>query len=347
MNNHSHQHSHDHGREISHSPQPSPRHGRGHSQGNGHDHGHDAHGHHHHGPGGHAHGVTDERRLMWAFVIIAVFMVVEIVGGVISGSLALLADAGHMASDAAALAFSWLAIRIGKREATARLSYGFRRVEILAAFVNGLALFAIAAWIVVEAVRRALEPAPILGGPMLAVAVAGLAANVAAFFVLFRGSHDNLNLRSALLHVVGDLLGSVAAIAAALVILGTGWTPIDPILSVLVAVIILKSAWGVVRSAGHILLEGTPPGVSIAEVKADLERHVPLVCDVHHIHVWSITADTHLLTLHVVPREGAAPREVIAAVSARLAERFGVDHVTIQVEESPCADPPGEGAVCC
>jgi len=323
------------------------KHGHDHSHDHGHDHGAQGHGHHHHGPGGHAHGVTDERRLMWAFVIIAVFMVVEIVGGVVSGSLALLADAGHMASDAAALAFSWLAVRIGKRAATEQLSYGFRRVEILAAFVNGLALFAIAAWIVVEAVRRWFEPAPILGGPMLAVAVAGLAANIAAFFVLFRGSHDNLNLRSALLHVVGDLLGSVAAIAAAVVILWTGWTPIDPILSVLVALIILKSAWGVVRSAGHILLEGTPPGVSIAEIKADLETQVLLVHDVHHIHVWSITADKHLLTLHVVPRGQAAPREVIGAVRARLAERFGIDHATIQVEESHCADLPGDRAACC
>ncbi|TFL08445.1 cation transporter [Pusillimonas caeni] len=318
-----------------------------HDHSHDHDHGGHGHAHHHHGPGGHAHGVTDERRLMRAFIIIAVFMVVEIAGGIWSGSLALLADAGHMASDAAALAFSWLAIRIGKRAATEQLSYGFRRVEILAAFVNGLALFAIAVWIVIEAARRWFEPGPILGGPMLAVAVAGLAANIAAFFVLFRGSQDNLNLRSAMLHIVGDLLGSVAAIVAALVILGTGWTPIDPILSVLVAVIILKSAWGVVRSAGHILLEGTPPGVSIPEIKDDLERHVSVVHDVHHIHVWSITADAHLLTLHVVPREGAAAQAVIGAVRARLAERFGIEHATIQVEESPCADLPGDRAACC
>jgi len=325
----------------------SKHHDHDHDNSHDHDHGGHGHAHHHHGPGGHAHGVTDERRLMRAFIIIAVFMVVEIAGGVWSGSLALLADAGHMASDAAALAFSWLAVRIGKRAATEQLSYGFRRVEILAAFVNGLALFAIAAWIVIEAARRWFEPGPILGGPMLAVAVAGLAANIAAFFVLFRGSQDNLILRSAMLHIVGDLLGSVAAIVAALVILGTGWTPIDPILSVLVAIIILKSAWGVVRSAGHILLEGTPPGVSIPEIKDDLERHVSVVHDVHHIHVWSITADAHLLTLHVVPREGAAPQAVIGAVRARLAERFGIDHATIQVEESHCADLPGDRAACC
>jgi len=218
---------------------------------------------------------------------------------------------------------------------------------MLAAFVIGLAVFAVAAWIVFEAARRWFEPGPILGGPMLAIAAAGLAANIAVFFVLFGGGRDNLNLRSAMLHIVGDLLGSVAAIAAALVILWTGWTPIDPILSALVAVIILKSAWGVVRSAGHILLEGTPPGVSTAQIKDDLERNVSFVHDVHHIHVWSITADTHLLTLHVVPCEGAAPQAVIGAVRARLAERFGIDHVTIQVEDARCDDLPGDRAACC
>lgn len=319
-------------------------HGRAHAEKGehaGHQHGH------HHGPGGHAQGVTDERRLLWAFAIIAVFMVVEVVGGVVSGSLALLADAGHMASDAAALAFSWLALRVGRRAATERLSFGYRRVEILAAFVNGLTLFLIAAWIVVEAVRRTLDPGPILGGPMLAVAVAGLVANIAAFVVLFKGSHENLNLRSAMLHVVGDLLGSVAAIVAAVIVLLTGWAPIDPLLSVLVAVIILRGAWGVVRSAGHILLEGAPPSLAIAEIKADLEQHVPLVCRVHHIHVWSITADRHLLTMHVVPRPDVAPQDVIAAASARLLERFGIDHVTIQVEEGGCTDPSDHSTVCC
>lgn len=308
---------------------------------------HEAHSHHQHGPGGHAHGVTDERRLLWAFAIIATFMVVEVAGGLISGSLALLADAGHMASDAAALAFSWLAIRVGKRAATGRLSYGFRRVEILAAFVNGLTLFVIAAWILAEAVQRMMDPGPILGGPMLTVAILGLLANVAAFLVLFKGSQENLNLRSAMLHVMGDLLGSVAAIVAAVIVLWTGWTPIDPILSVVVALIILKSAWGVVRSAGHILLEGSPPGMSVPEIKADLESQVPVVFNVHHIHVWSITADQHLLTLHVVPRQGVAPEAVIAAVGARLTERFGISHATIQVEDSGCADTASHNLTGC
>ncbi|MCK9516234.1 MAG: cation diffusion facilitator family transporter [Ottowia sp.] len=296
--------------------------------------------HHHDAEGGHshAHGVTDQRRLAWAFGIITAFMLLEVAGGLLSGSLALLADAGHMASDAAALAFSWMAIHIGKRAATGKHSYGFRRVEVLAAFVNGLVLFFIAIWIVVEAAHRLRNPAPVLGGPMLLVALAGLLANVAAFAILVRGSQDNLNLRSALLHVVGDLLGSLAAIGAALVILWTGWMPIDPILSVVVALIILRSAWQVVRAAGHILLEGAPAGINVHDLKADLEQHVPALDDAHHIHVWSITAEKHLVTLHATPAAGATATEVITGIRARLAERFGVDHVTVQVEDSHCHD---------
>lgn len=298
--------------------------------------------HHHDAQGGHshAHGVTDQRRLAWAFAIIGAFMLLEVVGGLISGSLALLADAGHMASDAAALAFSWLAIHIGKRAATGKHSYGFRRFEVLAAFVNGLALFFIAIWIVIEAGHRLLNPAPVLGGPMLLIAVAGLMANIAAFAILVRGSHDNLNLRSALLHVVGDLLGSLAAIGAALVILWTGWMPIDPILSVVVAVIILRSAWQVVRAAGHILLEGAPPGIAVSDIKADLEQNVATVANAHHIHIWSMTAESHLVTLHATPAAGASATEVISGIRARLAERFDVDHVTVQVEDGHCHDHP-------
>ncbi|TAL53156.1 cation diffusion facilitator family transporter [Pandoraea sp.] len=317
-----------------------------------HDHEHGAHGHDHaghnhtgHSHAGHSHaghdhlhGVADQRRIGWAFVIIAAFMCVEIAGGLLSGSLALLADAGHMVSDAAALGFSWLAIHYGRRPATAQLSYGYKRLEILAAFVNGCALFVIAAWIVIEAIQRFAAPVPVVGRTMLIVALVGLAANIAAFLVLHAGNRENLNLRGAWLHVMGDMLGSAAAIVAAGVILATGWTPIDPLLSIFVAVIILKSAWGIVKSSAHILLEGTPSGMSLADIKADLERHVPEVADAHHIHAWSITGERHMLTLHVHPAPGAASREVVAAVQRRLTERFNIEHVTVQVEEDTCFD---------
>ncbi|WP_287496136.1 cation diffusion facilitator family transporter [Pandoraea sp. CB10b_02] len=324
------------------------RHAHAHAQppnrgahGHGHEHGH-SHGHGH----SHTSGVTDQKRIGIAFVLIAAFMVVELIGGLLSGSLALLADAGHMVSDAAALAFSWIAIHYGKRPATLQLSYGYKRLEVLAAFVNGCALFVIAAWIVFEAIRRFYQPVPVVGMPMLVVAFAGLLANIAAFAVLHGGNRDNLNMRGAWLHVLGDMLGSVAAIVAACVILATGWTPIDPILSIFVAVIILKSAWGIVKSSAHILLEGAPAELSSEDIKRDLEANVPEVRNAHHIHAWSITGERHMVTLHVYPAAGVSTRQAVVAVQQRLATRFAVDHVTVQVEDEGCPDGPGPEGRC-
>lgn len=322
-----HHHDHSPGRSA-----PNTEHTHDHDHHDGQDHGHNHAGHNH------LHGVTDQRRIGWAFIIIAVFMVVEIIGGLMAGSLALLADAGHMVSDAAALGFSWMAIHVGRRPATAHLSYGYRRLEILAAFVNGCTLFVIAAWIVFEAIQRFSAPVPVAGKTMLIVAFAGLVANVTAFLILHGGNRENLNLRGAWLHVLGDLLGSVAAIVAAGVILFSGWTPIDPILSVFVALVTLKSAWAIVKSSAHILLEGTPEGVDLAEIRADLEENVVGVRNAHHIHAWSMTGERRMLTLHVHPLEGANPRDVVTAVQLRLAARFHVDHVTVQIEHDECAD---------
>ena len=314
----------------------------GHHPGHAHDHDHDHGGHgHSHAGHNHLHGVTDQRRIGWAFLIITVFMIVEVVGGFLSGSLALLADAGHMVSDAAALGFSWAAMHYGRRPATAQLSYGYKRLEILAAFVNGCALFVIAAWIIVEAIQRFFAPVQVAGNMMLIVALAGLASNIAAFVVLHGGNRQNLNLRGAWLHVLGDMLGSAAAIIAAGVILLTGWMPIDPLLSVFVAVVVLRSAWGIVRSSAHILLEGTPEGISLADIKADLEANLEEVRDAHHIHAWSITGEQHLLTLHVHPAQGTNARDVVTAVQRRLSERFDIDHVTVQVEDDVCIDIKG------
>lgn len=287
-----------------------------------------------HGPDdGHAHGVTaNERRVAIAFVLIGIFMLVEIIGGLLSGSLALLADAGHMVSDAAALAMSWLALRVGRRPADAARSFGYRRMEVLAAFVNGCALFAIAGWVVFEAIRRFADPVPVLGGPMLAVAIAGTLANLAAFWVMSGGDRENLNVRSAWLHILGDLFGSGAAILAAGIILWTGWSPIDPILSVVVALVILKSAYGIVRSSSHILLEGTPVSLNLGALRTDLETLLPPGSEVHHIHAWSLTSEQPLITLHVsgVP-EGRGP-SLLAAIEARLRDQYGIEHSTIQLE---------------
>ena len=300
---------------------------------------HDEHRHLHRHPG-HSDGadVTDERRIGWAFFIIFLFIFIEAAGGLVAGSLALLADAGHMVSDAAALGMSWAALRIGKRPADAVRSYGYRRLEVLVAFVNGCTLFVIAGWIVFEAARRFAAPVPVLGGTMLAVAVAGLVANVAAFFVLNGGNRANLNMRSAWLHVFGDLLGFVVAIVAAGVILWTGWSPIDPILSIFVALLILRSAGGIVKSSAHILLEGTPPGLDLNLLRADLAAAVPAVAEVHHVHAWLLTAEEPLVTLHVRCRPDADPASIIPVINSRLKDRFGIVHSTIQIDPVDCAD---------
>lgn len=323
-----HNHGHDQEGQVGH------RHPSGHDH-VGHEHGHRGHDHSH----GHTHGAgADERRIAWAFVIIFTFMFIEVAGGVISGSLALLADAGHMVSDAAALGMSWMALRVGRRPADSMRSYGYRRLEVLVAFANGCTLFAIAAWVVVEAIRRFTEPVPVLGGPMLAVAVAGLLANLVAFLVLNGGDRKNLNVRSAWLHVLGDLVGFIIAIVAALIILRTGWSPIDPILSVLVALLILKSATGIVRSSAHILMEGAPAELDVPALSADIIASVPSVQEVHHVHAWSLTQEQVMVTLHVRCGTDAVPDSVVPAINERLQKQFGISHSTIQIDHADCED---------
>ena len=294
---------------------------------------------HDHGAGPHRHAPTvtaeSERKVFHVMLLTGGFMLAEVVGGLISGALALLADAGHMLTDFASLLLAWLAFRLARRPADALRSYGWHRFEVLAAFVNGLSLFAISAWIVVEAAQRLFAPVEVLGGTMLAVAAAGLAVNAAAFWVLNRGGGENLNVRGAAVHVMGDLLGSVAAIAAAMIILWTGWTPIDPILSALVALLILRSAWTVTRASGHILLEGTPAGIDAARIGAAL-RTVPGVQDVHHVHAWSLTGERRMVTLHAVVDDAADQNGTVADISRILRERFGLDHATVQVERGGC-----------
>ncbi len=294
--------------------------------------------HSHHHDHRHSHVADGERRIFWVLVLTVVFMVVEAVGGWLSGSLALIADAGHMLSDAAALGLAWAAFRVGRRPSDAKRSYGYHRLQIIAAFANGLTLFAIAVWILAEAIGRLREPVPVLAGPMLAVATAGLVANLVAFVVLRSGDAANLNVRAALLHVLSDLLGSVGAIVAALVILATGWTPIDPILSVLLTALILRGAWDVTRRAGHVLMEGTPDGFDAGALRADLIAVVPGVLDVHHVHAWMLTAERPLVTLHVRLAASADPNTALAAIKLRLRERFGIAHSTVQIDPAECLD---------
>jgi len=282
------------------------------------------------------------RRVRIAFVITAAFTVVEAAGGFVANSLALLADAGHMLTDSMALGLALLAFRISTRPADTLRSYGYHRFQILAAFVNGLALIGIVVWICVEAVQRFLVPPDVQGLTMMYIAVAGLVVNVASFAILHGGDRDNLNIQGAALHVLGDMLGSIAAIAAAAVILWTGWMPVDPLLSVAVAMLVLRSAVVIVRKSAHILLEGAPEWFDVAEMKARLVRSVPGLGDVHHIHVWGLTQQRLMLTMHIVLKEiGPDSTGTVRAVKKILSTDYGIEHSTIEVEAGDCADHAG------
>lgn len=319
----------------------------------GHDHaGHDHSGHSHaghsHGHGGHSHshGSTSETRTAIAALITLAFMVVEVIGGVLSGSLALIADAAHMATDAVSLALAWWAFRQIRRPASARMSFGHHRMPVLVAFGNAVALILLTAWIAVEAIERFRNPVEIQWETMGGVALAGLLANIAAFLVLSTGE-KNLNIRGALLHVASDMLGSVAAIAAALVIYFTGWTPIDPLLSLLVGFLLLRATLSLMKDSSHILLQGAPEGREGPAISDDLKTALPSVADVHHVHTWALSEERLHATLHVVPAADADGYETVRAVKARLKETFGITHTTVEIERAgDCADESNAAGDC-
>lgn len=297
---------------------------------------HHGHTHEH----GHRHS-RNRQRVGLAALLTGGFMLAEVVAGLLSGSLALLADAGHMLADAASLGLAWLAFRVAERPHDRSRTYGFHRLHVLAAYTNGLTLAFITIAIVVEAIHRLREPVAVLGGPMLAVAVLGIVVNIAAYAALHGAERDNLNIRGALLHVVGDLLGSAAAIVAAVVILATGWAPIDPLLSVLVAVLILRSAWVLIRESGHILLEAAPRELDVEAMRDDLAATIPGLEDVHHVHAWSLTQERPMVTLHARISQSAANGEaqrISAAIKAHLRARYGITHATVEIEQGRCAD---------
>lgn len=285
----------------------------------------------------HTHG-ANERSVGIAAAITGLFMALELFGGIVSGSLALIADSGHMLTDFAGLTLAWFAFYLARRPASWKRTYGFDRFSILVAFVNGVMLFVIAGWIAYEAYDRLSKPVEVLGGLMLWIALAGLAANIVTFFILRRGDTGNLNIRAAILHVAGDVLGSLAAICASVVILLTGWMPIDPILSVFVALIILRAAWKIIAESGHILLEGSPAGIDVRQIRSDLESEIPEVEEVHHVHAWSISQERPMITLHARVREGTNTVAVTAAIKARITEKYGIDHATVEIEHDDCAD---------
>jgi cobalt-zinc-cadmium efflux system protein len=295
------------------------------------DHAH-AHGHEH----GHGTAQASPARILATFWLITVFMAVEALGGWWAGSLTLMADAGHMLTDCATLALAWFAARAMLRPSDALRSYGHDRFSVLAALINGLALVAVVAWIAIEAVHRLMTPAPVKAIPMLAIACAGLTVNCGAFFALHGADRQNLNVRAALLHVVGDILASLAAVAAALVIIFTGWTPADPILSVLAGALILRSAVNLVGRSWRVLMESTPEDIDTIEIAGAL-RALEGVADIHHLHAWSLAPGKPLITLHALLAEGQSSDAVLARLKQALVTRFQIAHSTIQIEGA-CAD---------
>mgnify|MGYP005748702211 CR=1 FL=1 len=290
-------------------------------------------GHSHSHEHSHNHGQNvNKRALKLSFFIITFYMIIEVIGGIMTNSLALLSDAGHMLSDATALGLSFLAMTFGERKATEFKTYGFKRFEVLAAFINGLTLIGISVYIFWEAYRRFSQPPEVMSTGMLTVAIIGLVVNILAAYILMKGdTSENLNMKSAFLHVIGDLLGSVGAISAALLIMFFGWDLADPIASVLVAVLIIVSAYRVTKDSIHILMEGVPTHIKVNDVQKMLTS-IKNVVGVHDLHVWAISSDIPSLSCHILIKDAQFSQEVLKDAKHLLHEKFDIEHTTIQID---------------
>lgn len=299
------------------------------------------HHHHHHGHDHHGHHHFDRQRegnqkgLLIALCITAGIMILEFIGGLVTNSLALLSDSGHMLSDTSSLALSLVAIWFANRAASSEKTYGYYRFEVLAALFNGVTLFVIAGFIIYEAYERVLHPQTVASGMMMVIAAIGLGANLLSAWSLLRQGDvkDNVNLRSAYLHVLGDALGSVGALVAGLLMLLFNWYIADPIISVVVALLILKSAWGVLTHSVHILMEGSPAHIDTNEIK-ELLKEIDGVKDVHDIHVWTITSGLHSFSCHLQVSDDQDCQAILQKALNLVKEQCGIEHSTIQVEKS-------------
>lgn len=303
-----------------------------------------SHSHDHHGHAGHEHAAEPGsarsadhlRRLRLALGITLAILVAEVIGGIVSRSLALIADAGHVLTDAGALALSLFVLWFSRRAHPPHRTYGYWRLEILAAFVNGATLLLLCSWIIWEAVRRLREPQSIDGGMMLVVAFAGLLANIVAAWILHPASNDSLNIRGAYLHVLGDLLGSLGTVIAAVLVSLTGWLAADPVASLVVTALVVRSAWRLVRESVDVLLDSTPAHISLGAVRQQLEA-IPGIESVHDLHVWTVTSGVVALSVHAIVREPERHQHVLEHVHDAL-RLFGIQHVTVQLERREMYD---------
>ena len=302
-----------------------------------HNHSHD---HHHHHDDGHGHSHQTHLQKKFKFAVLVTFCVFigELIGGIWSGSLALLSDAVHVMSDVFSLLISWLAIYLSTRPATSSRTYGYHRAEVFAAFINGVSLIAISGWIFYEAYQRYTSPTEIKVTGMFVVACLGFLGNLLILWKLHGESHGNLNVRSAMLHVIGDTLSSVAVVVGGAIIFWTGWYPIDAILSFLIGGIILFGAVNVTRESVHILLENSPRNADAHTVATHL-RGLDAVKDVHDMHIWSLCSNYSALSAHVVVDENTTllPDQILEEINAELQTHFGISHTTLQLEQVACA----------
>jgi len=297
---------------------------------------HDHHGHDH-GEGPRQVPSGGKKDLLIALSITFLMMVVEVIGGLLSNSLALLSDAGHMLTDNLALLLSLFALTFASMPATERKTFGFYRLEILAAFVNGVVLVLISIYILYQAYFRIIHPQPVQGGLMLVVAVIGLVANIIGALFLFKHSHTSLNIRGAYLHILGDALSSVGVVIGGVIIMNTGWYLIDPVLSVLISLVIIYGAWSLVRESVNILLESAPAHINIDTIAAEIAK-IKGVREAYHIHLWTITSGVYAMSAHVLIDDQlvSGSRALIDEIKSLLAHKFKVQHCTIQIECEKC-----------
>lgn len=290
---------------------------------------------------GHAHGAAaptgtaagkHKSRLAVALGLTTTFMLVEVVGGLWTGSLALLSDAAHMMTDAGGLALALIAIRFAERPATPQNTFGYVRMEVLSALANAVVLLLLTVYILYEAYKRFFEPPEILGGPMLAVAIVGLAVNLVSMRLLSAGSAESLNVKGAYFEVLADMLGSLGVIVAAIVIMLTGWRLADPIIGAAIGLFIVPRTWILLSQAVHILMEGTPPEIDLSLLEKRL-LSIANVSGVHDLHVWTLTSGVHSMSGHLVVKDLTQQRDVLAVVNAAMRSEFGIEHITIQIED--------------
>ncbi|HEY3569235.1 MAG TPA: cation diffusion facilitator family transporter [Thermoanaerobaculia bacterium] len=299
-----------------------------------HSHSH-AHGHSH----SHSHAGGSRARMTWVLGLIVLYMVAEAVGGWLTGSLALLADAGHMLSDAAALGLSVFAMSMSRRPRTSKKTYGYHRLEILAALANGATLVAISLLVLIEAVRRFGRPEVVDAPGMMGIAAGGLLVNLVALWILHEGRDESLNVRGAWLHVLTDALGSVQAIVAGALIWRFGWQWADPVASVLIALLVIYSAWSLLKESTGVLMEGAPAHIDVDQVQEAMAE-VSGVLEIHDLHVWTITSGMESLSAHVVVEDHRFDCDILSEIRAKLHDRFGIHHITVQIETAAFEEHP-------